>query len=84
MSDTNCLRLWRYEDAPAEYKDLVDDGYVSDAEWLLFAPADATNAYWPLQLESAIHGEDSYVSGMGFASRKELEDGSVVVVFCHS
>lgn len=35
--DRRCIRLWRFEDAPAEYQQLSAHG--GDEDWVLYIPA---------------------------------------------
>lgn len=77
------LSIWRYEDAPEEYKSLSRHG--GDEDWVLHCPEEATVAYWPLPISEVISGEeDSYLDFFGHVDRHVLPNGDVVVIFAHA
>ncbi len=79
----NFIRIWRWEDAPEEYKELCNQ--AGDEDWLMYYPASCLKKYYPLALESAATGdEDSYLHGLGHIARCVLENGDVIVSFAHA
>ena len=38
MNDQNTVKMWSYEEAPEEYKSLVDVGFEDSIEWIILVP----------------------------------------------
>lgn len=79
-----CLRIYRWEDTPSEYRSL--SGHGGDEDWVLVVPLSVRHvAYWPWRVGDVIDGgEDSYLDGFGHVDRHELPNGDLVVIFAHA
>lgn len=68
------IRLWRFEDAPVEYRALSTCG--GDEDWVALIPAELRDGMpWE---------DDVYTSGLGWRHRYELDTGELVLIFAHS
>jgi len=77
-----CIKLWRWDDAPEEYRKLST--HCGDEDYILYAPAIFKEEFLPYVLQGPISGDESYVDGFGKVDRHELENGDVVVIFAHA
>lgn len=73
MEQVGCIKVWRFEDAPARLRDLSDHG--GDEDWLAVVPAHLAEEYisW---MESGF--------GVCRISEHRLPDGRVVRIGAHA
>lgn len=67
-----CLRIWRFEEAPAEFREISPHG--GDEDWVAHIPIELADAYFPW-LESGSSGD---------VSEHKLPDGSIVKIGAHA
>jgi hypothetical protein len=69
------IKVWRFHDAPPEYKELSNHG--GDEDWLALVPPGYSNEWisW---------AEDGSPFGCCSVSRHELANGSYVLIGAHS
>ena len=68
------IRVWRFEDAPINYKTLSEHG--GDEDWLAHVPKGVEDEIWWAQEGSSF--------GCHSVTRHDLEDGSYVLIGAHS
>ena len=75
MDDSRMIRVWRFHDAPQEWRDLSEHG--GDEDWLAHVPRILVHDYMPWMNEQ---------SGFGCCEVSEhfLPDGSLVRIGAHA
>ena len=75
MSCCAATVLWRWKDAPEEYKKL--SGHGGDEDWVIIIPKDM--AGW-----SPFLMVGDYLTGFGWLDEHELDGGDWVVICAHA
>lgn len=71
----DCVRVWRFYDAPEELKELSEHG--GDEDWLALIPPSMAEDYFAWM-------EDGSAFGCCSVSEHKLADGSLVKIGAHS
>ena len=73
MSAITRIYVWRFYDAPEEYRRLSTNG--GDENWLVLIPSFVANSTWVTP---------SWIEAMGDLQRFKLEHGDIVYVGSHA